>query len=197
MAKAYDRAYFDRWYRREGFGSRVQLERKADYAIGAAEYLLQRPVRSVLDVGCGEGQWQTVVRRIRPSAHYLGVDPSSYAVGRFGARRNLRRAGIGELDDVGLADTYDLIVCVDVLPYVTANDVRGGLGTIARHLGGVALIELFTAADSFEGDVDGYVARPLATYERWFDDAGLVRVGPNLFVTRAFTAGLSAFERGF
>jgi SAM-dependent methyltransferase len=152
-------------------------------------------VRSVLDIGCGEGTWQGVVRRLRPSARYLGVDPSDYAVDRFGSRRNLRKARLDQLGSLDLDPSYDLMVCIDVLPYVTAIEVRRGLDTMAEHLGGVALVEIFTAADDFEGDLEGYRARAAATYERWFDAAGLVRVGPNLFVTRGFDAELAAFER--
>lgn len=41
----YGREYFERWYRAEGFGSPARLDRKVAYALGAAEYLLERPVR--------------------------------------------------------------------------------------------------------------------------------------------------------
>jgi ubiquinone/menaquinone biosynthesis C-methylase UbiE len=63
----FDRQYFERWYRDEGFGSPARLRRKVDYALAATEYLLERPVRSVLDVGCGEGDWALELRRRRPN----------------------------------------------------------------------------------------------------------------------------------
>jgi hypothetical protein len=55
-AKLYDRAYFDRWYRdpRTRIHVRAAVERKVALAVATTEYLLQRPLRSVLDVGCGE-----------------------------------------------------------------------------------------------------------------------------------------------
>lgn len=196
VAKQYDRAYFDRWYRTEGFGSPARLERKVRYALGVAEYLLDGPVRSVLDVGCGEGAWQPAVRRLRPAASYLGVDPSSYAVARFGARRNLRLGELGELDDLELGGPYDLVVCVDVVPYVDDLDARRGLRSIGRLLGGVALIELFTDVDDFEGDRLAYRARSPRTYDRWFRAAGLERVGPNLFAAAGLAPSLSHYERG-
>jgi SAM-dependent methyltransferase len=196
MAKQYDRAYFDRWYRREGFGSKATLERKVRFAFAAAEYLLQRPVRSVLDVGCGEGQWQPKVRSLRPAARYVGVDPSRYAVDRYGRRRNLRLGGIGELSSMALGGPFDLIVCVDVLPYVTNIDARRGLRAVGALLDGVALIEAFTSADDFEGDLHGYRRRTPSTYRRWFSEAGLEHIGPNLFAGAGLLATLSSFEQG-
>ena len=61
--------------------------------------------------------------------------------------------------------------------------------------GGVALIEVFTSVDDFEGDLDGYHRRPPATYDRWFDEAGLARIGPHLYAARPLLRHLAAFER--
>lgn len=196
MGKRYDREYFDEWYRRRGFGSRADLDRKVRYAVSSAEYVLDRPVRSVLDVGCGEGAWQPALRAVRPAASYVGVDPSPYAIRRFGRRRHLVPGSLGELDDLRLGGPFDLVVCVDVVPYAPAVDVRAGLRSIASLLAGVALIELFTSADSFVGDRVEYRRRSPATYERWFGDAGLHRIGPNTFVSTELSASLPYFERG-
>ena len=65
----YDRAYFDKWYRspRHRVKSPGELRRQAAFVLAAAEYILGRPVRTVLDVGSGEGQWNPALRRLRPS----------------------------------------------------------------------------------------------------------------------------------
>jgi len=196
-ARRYDRSYYDHWYRDEGFGDRRRLEAKVGYALGAAEYLLERPVTSVLDVGCGEGPWRAEVRRRRRGARYVGVDPSEYAVARYGRARGLRQGGLGDLDrlDLDIDGRFDLIVCVDVIAYVPAPELKGGLRSIARLLGGVALIEVFTAADDFVGDRDHYHARPPATYRRWFAAAGLERVGPHLYAGEGLVPSLATFER--
>ncbi len=195
MAKRYDKAYFDHWYRHEGFGSRAELDRKVRYAVTSAEYLLQRPIRSVLDIGCGEGAWQTALKRLRPRASYVGVDPSPYVVDRYGARRNLVLGGIGDLEAILLPEVVDLVVCVDVIPYAPARDVQRGLASMVGRLGGVAFIELFTAVDDFDGDLDGYRRRSPSTYRRWFDAAGLERIGPNLYAGPKLVGRLSTFER--
>ena len=196
MRKQYDQAYFDRWYRREGFGSRADLDRKVSYALASTEYLLQRPVRSVLDVGCGEGRWKVSLDRQRPRVRYTGVDPSSYAVGRYGARRNLLLGGIGDLETVLGPARFDLVVCADVIPYAPASDVQRGLASMVRRLQGAAFIELFTSSDDFDGDLTGYRLRNPATYRRWFAGAGLERIGPNLFAGPQLLAELSSLERG-
>ena len=51
-----------------------------------------------------------------------------------------------------LKGPYDLIVCSDVLHYVSTDEMRRGLKTIAGLLGGVAFLELFTRDDETEGD---------------------------------------------
>ncbi len=194
----YDRAYFDHWYRVRGFGSPALLERRVAYALGAAEYLLGRPVRSVLDVGCGEGDWSAALRRRRPRVRYVGVDPSTYAVRRFGRRRGLLLGGVADLDELELGEPFDLVVCVSVLPFLDDDDVEHGLGAMARRLGagGVAFLEIYTGEDVVEGDLDGFVDRPAATYRRWLTAAGLERVGAHLYVGTEAAGELATLERG-
>ena len=98
-AKRYDRDYFDRWYRGEDAPKgEDELLRQVALAVSATESVLNRPLASVLDVGCGEGRWQPVLQRVRPGARYLGIDPSGYAVDRFGEERNLMAGSFRELE---------------------------------------------------------------------------------------------------
>ena len=53
--KIYDQKYFDRWYRGRTIGTRAEVERLVTLAVATAEYHLERPIHSVLDIGCGEG----------------------------------------------------------------------------------------------------------------------------------------------
>ena len=192
----FDHEYFDRWYRDEGFGSSTRLDRKVDYALGAAEYLLDRPVRRVLDVGCGEGAWQPALARRRRAISYLGIDPSRYAVERYGRKRNLRA---GRMDDLPTLlideDPFDLIVCVDVFGYVNDGEARRGLAAIGGHLAGVALLEIYVQGDDIVGDTDSFRWRRASTFQRWFTDAGLHRIGPHLYTVDAVADGLTRFER--
>src|SRR5687768_10367650 len=77
MSKQYDQAYFERWYRDpakkdHAVGSTARLARKVALAVATAEYHLERPIRTVLDIGCGEGAWRAPLLKLRPKASYLG-----------------------------------------------------------------------------------------------------------------------------
>ena len=110
MAKRYDRAYFDRWYREGGIGGARRLARKVALAVATAEYHLERPLRTVLDIGCGEGAWRAPLLKLRPQAKYLGFDSSEYAVSRFGPRRNLHPARFGDFAQLRPCPPVDLLV---------------------------------------------------------------------------------------
>ena len=195
--KQYDKAYFDRWYRAPG--TRVvtpaDQRRKAGLAVAAAEYLLGREVRSVLDVGCGEGAWHPVLKKLRPRARYTGVDPSEYAVRKFGKRRNIRLGSFGTLDEADLEGPYDLVVCVGVVNYLETRELRSGLQAIAALCAGLAFIEAFAKEDEIEGDTREWKWRPAREWRRHFAEAGLVPCGLHLYVPPALQWNTVSLER--
>ncbi len=192
--KRYDRAYFDAWYRSGSVASRAALRRKVAVAVSIAELVLDRPLRSVLDVGCGEGRWQPELFRLRPGAAYLGIDSSRYVVDRFGARRNIRLGFFGELRLHAFERPFDLVVCSDVLHYLERREIRRGLPALADLVGGVAFLEVFTGSDEAEGDLVGFKRRPAASYRRMFADAGLVAIGLQFYVHEELEPELDALE---
>ncbi len=195
--KRYDRDYFDKWYRdpRHRVTRPSDVERKVAMVVSMAEFLLGRPLKSVLDIGCGEGAWQPILHRLRPTTRYAGVDSSEYVVRRFGALRNIRMGTFGALDRVGLAASYDLVVCCDVLHYVPTADLRAGLATLGDLVGGLAYLEAYTQADDIDGDLGGFARRSARTYRRLFAEAGLQPVGLQCYVPEEGEARLTALER--
>ncbi|HEY2344278.1 MAG TPA: class I SAM-dependent methyltransferase [Xanthomonadaceae bacterium] len=196
MPKRYDRRYFDRWYREGGaaIGRAALLRRKAALAVAMAEYYLGRPLRSVLDVGCGEGTWRAPLLKLRPGLEYLGVDSSEYAVARYGARRNLRLARFAQLEQLRFGPPVDLLVCSDVLHYVGAGELRRGLSGFAELCGGLAWIEVFCRDDAIEGDRLGFVRRSAAYYRRVFADAGFAACGSNGYLAPSLARDAVALE---
>ncbi len=195
--KRYDAAYFDKWYRHptHRVKSPAELARQVSFVLHAAEWVLGRRVRTVLDVGCGEGNWYPALRALRPRVSYAGVDPSAYAVQRFGARRNLQQGGIEDLGTLDLAPQYDLVVCCGMLNYLSPAQLRRGIGEIVPRVGGVAYLELFTREDHFEGDTDWPAPRPATWYRQLMQRAGLVPVGMQCYVPEAERERVSSLER--
>jgi SAM-dependent methyltransferase len=193
----YDRAYFDRWYRAPA--SRVftptEVDRRVGFAVASAEYLIEQPLRSVLDVCCGEGDWQPRIARLRPRARYVGVDGSAYAVRRFGRRRNLRLGRFGELGRLGLRGPFDLIVCSGALYYIPEKELAPGLRAIAGLLGGAAFLEVFTGRDDLVGDTLPIQARSRSWWMRRMGDAGLHYAGLHFWVGESRVGDLLEFER--
>lgn len=197
MPKTYDRAYFDRWYRPPG-GDReaaAALKRKVALAVAMAEYWLGRPLRSVLDIGCGEGAWRAPLLKLRPGIDYRGLDSSEYAVERYGRSRNLRRVDFAALAELRFERTVDLLVCSDVLHYLDARTLRRGLSGFAELGHGVAWIELFCRGDGAEGDEVDWHARPAAFYRRAFAEAGLLAVGCHAYLLPPLHDQAVALER--
>jgi SAM-dependent methyltransferase len=196
MRKRYDREYFERWYRGpdQAVGSAAALRRNVHLAVAVTESVLARPLRSVLDVGCGEGRWQPVLHRLRPKASYLGIDSSEYAVERYGRRRNLRLGNFEEIDLHVFDRPFDLVVCSDVLHYLTPDQIRLGLPTLAEITGGAALLEVFTSADAIEGDDFQFFRRPPTWYRKTFREAGFRPLGLQMWVPGEVAGDLDAMD---
>jgi SAM-dependent methyltransferase len=194
--KTYDREYYRRWYRNPEtrIASREGVARKVALAVAAAEFMLARPIASVLDVGCGEGAWRLPLLKLRPKARYLGVESSEYVIAKYGRSRNIVYGEFGRLAALHLED-FDLIVCADVIQYVPDDDLRRGLRAIRSLAGGVAYIEAFAAEDSMEGDREGWIDRPARVISRFFKEAGLTHCGFYCWINERKLWNANRFEK--
>jgi SAM-dependent methyltransferase len=194
--KRYDRAYFDRWYRKGA--SRIEsptaLRRRVAAAVALAERLLERPIRSAFDVGCGEGRWRAELLRLRPRLRYLGIDPSPYVVARFGRRRGIVRGGFAELPELAPDGPFDLVICADVLHYLDDADLDRGLPALVRATAGAAWLEALCWEDDVEGDRAGLILRPARAYRRRFESLGLRHAGAHCWAAAEPAERLGALE---
>ncbi len=196
-AKRYDKAYFDRWYRdaKDRVATGADVLRKAQMVVGVAEVLLQRKVRNVLDIGCGEAPWRAALTTLRPAITYVGVDSSEYVVRRFGKSRGIRLGDFGALGNLKFRGRFDLIVCCDVLQYVNGADLRTGLNALVPLLRGVTYLEAYTVDDAIEGDRHAWHDRSPADYRTVFTRAGLTGVGMHCWVSEELRPMTTALER--
>jgi SAM-dependent methyltransferase len=194
MDKTYDQDYFDRWYRRGGIGDRARLSRKVALAVAAAEYHLERPIRTVLDVGAGEAAWRAPLLKLRPGVRYLGFDSSEYAVRRFGRRRNLHYARFGDFEHLRPCEPADLLVCSDVLHYLGTRELDRGLPGLAELCGGVAFLETFAREDRAVGDEHDFQQRAASFYRDRFEALGFAQIGSHLWLSPALRERATALE---
>lgn len=196
-SERYDRAYFDRWYRdpKTRVKSSAAIRRKAALALSVAEYYLERPVRTVLDVGCGEGNWFPALRSMRKGIRYTGIDSSRYAVERYGKSRNIRLGSFASLEKLRLAASYDLIICSDALFYLDLAELKLGLASLASRAGGVAFLELYTSRDSLTGDFPKKGLETASYYRSLLRSQGFLSVGSHCYLGPSMHGTAMEMER--
>lgn len=195
MKKRYDRAYYDRWYRSDNrIRSEAELQRKVVMAVSIAEFFLRRPIRSVLDVGCGEAPWFVHLRALRPRVSYTGIESSDYAIETFGRERNIRRGSVAELTALDTSRRYDLVVCADVLHYVNERDVRHGIRAMSRLSRGMVYLEVLTKEDEIIGDLHEFIRRPAQWYRDLCTRNGMTFVGPYSWLAPAMRPAMAELE---
>lgn len=194
--KQYDAQYFRRWYRDAGLADPARLRRKVALAVAQAEYYLERPIRSVLDIGCGEAAWRAPLLALRPKLSYLGFDSSAYAVQRYGRSRQIHPARFGDFAWLRPCAPVDLLICSDVLHYVPTREFNQGLPGLADMCAGVAFLETFAQEDAFEGDHDGFQPRPARWYRKRFASVGFAALGSHCWLSPQLAGEASALEHG-
>lgn len=195
--KRFDSEYFEKWYRHPDHrvGTVADLGRLVRFAITAAEYVLSRPVRSVLDVGAGEGRWQPILRKVRPNATYQGIDPSDYVVSRYGKRRNIVQGTLNDIPMLFPRHSFDLVVCCSVINYLPRNVMIDGIRKIAGCTAGLAYLEIFTSEDDVEGDTHGWYSEPRESYRRITRNAGLIPCGLHCYIPTENASTVVGLER--
>jgi SAM-dependent methyltransferase len=195
--KTYDHDYYERWYgdRATRIVSAGELQRRVAMVVALTEFVLDRPIRSVLDVGCGDARWLREIKRIRPSTELLGIESSDYVVKTYSGRFRIERGSFGELDQIAATAEYDLVICSDVLHYLSAAEIDRGLSALTDHLFGVAYLSVHTVEDEPVGDLEGWKRRTAAWYRTRFARAGLVACGMQCYVGPLMEDRLTALEK--
>lgn len=195
MPKHYDQAYFDRWYRATGRVKEPQaLMRKVRMAVAVAEFHLGRPIENVIDIGCGEGAWLAPLRALRPRVRYLGLDSSEYAIARYGRARNLRLLRFEQLAEQRFDETFDLLVCSDVMHYIPTPELLRGLSGFAEIGHGLAFMDLFAKGDAFVGDREDFQPRTAGWYRKTFAKNGWYACGSHCYLSRELLPRASQLE---
>ena len=133
--------YFRRYY----FDPATRVTTAAEMADRAAVMLAvlrqaQIPVRRVLDAGCGIGLLRRPLAKLQPRTRYTGLEASEYLCSRYGWTQ-------GSVVDFQARKPYDLVVCYDVLQYLTDAEASLALQNLATLSRGGLYFSALTRED--------------------------------------------------
>lgn len=192
--RSFEREFFDHYYHRPSTAviSGADVYRRARFVTAYLAHL-QVDVRSVLDAGCGTGLWQRALRRIDRSIDYTGVDPSEYLCRKYGWVR-------GSIVDFTSRRKFDLVVCQDVMQYLTTDEVERGLAVVARVCRGALYFDVPTRDDIDAelldmGKTDRRIRVRSAAWYRRRLGRHFVNAGGGVFVSPRANAVLLALEK--
>lgn len=138
---SFDRHYYQRFYfdPRTAVASRAEVLARARLITGCVQYL-GVPVGKILDAGCGIGQLRTPLLRAFKRARYLGLEYSEYLCHRYGWRQ-------GTIEGFRSRERFDLVICYDVLQYLSAPAARRAIANLARLCRGALYFGALTRED--------------------------------------------------
>lgn len=176
MFDRFDARYYQRFYgnARTRVTTREETTRRAA-VVAALLRQLELPVRRILDAGCGLGWLRDPLLDAFPNATYVGLEVSEHLCEELGWVR-------GSLTTYRPRGRFDLVVCQDVLQYLSDREAAKAMANLARLSRGALYFHALTREDwrrnadreATDRDVELRAARWYRSrLERHFDHAGL------------------------
>jgi SAM-dependent methyltransferase len=133
------------FYRRFYFDPRTQVTTRAETAarartVAALVEYLELPVRTILDAGCGLGWMRRPLLRAFPRAKYIGIEVSSHICERHGWTH-------ASLVSYRTRMRFDLVICYDVLQYLTDAEAARAIANLGRLCRGALFLHVPTRED--------------------------------------------------
>lgn len=142
--ETFDADYYGRFY--ESARTRVHGEAEIGRLCNAVTGFIDwwgHPLTTVIDVGAGVGLWRDWFRKHRPRVKVRSTEYSAYACRRYGhEQRDITRWHAKE--------TFDLVVCQGVLPYLDDDQAARAIDNLAAMTGAFLYLEAITKRDLAE-----------------------------------------------
>ena len=140
----FDRDYYRRFYfnPRTAVTSRAEMSARARLIASCVDYV-GLPVSRILDAGCGVGMLRTPLKRALRRADYVGLEYSAYLCQRYGWRQ-------GSIETFRCRERFDLVICYDVLQYLSMPAARRAIANLARLCRGALYFGALTLEDWLE-----------------------------------------------
>jgi SAM-dependent methyltransferase len=138
---AFDRDYYQRFYfnPRTAVTSKAEMGARARLIASCVDYI-GLPVGKILDAGCGIGLLRAPLQRALRRAQYVGLECSEYLCQRYGWRQ-------GSIENYRSRERFDLVICYDVLQYLSAPQARIAIANLARACRGALYFGALTTED--------------------------------------------------
>jgi trans-aconitate methyltransferase len=101
---------------------------------------LELPVTRILDAGCGLGWLRAPLLRAFPGAEYIGLEVSEHLCERHGWIHQ-------SVHEYRTRKRFDLIVCYDVMQYLSDSDAARAIANLARLSRGALYLHVPTTED--------------------------------------------------
>jgi 2-polyprenyl-3-methyl-5-hydroxy-6-metoxy-1,4-benzoquinol methylase len=137
----FDRDYYQRFYfnPRTAVTSRAEMRARAGLVAACVGYL-GLPVGKILDAGCGVGLLRAPLLRHFKRADYTGLEFSDYLCGRYGWHQ-------GSVESFRSRKRFDLVICYDVLQYLSEPQARRAIANLGRLCRGALYFGALTRED--------------------------------------------------
>jgi SAM-dependent methyltransferase len=138
---AFNAAYYRRFYLTAATRamSRAQTDTRGAL-IAALVKQLDIPVKRILDVGCGMGWYRRPLQKVFRDATYTGTEFSEYLCKAKGWTH-------GYIVDLKFKDKFDLVICADVIQYLSNRDAEQAIANLAKWCRGALYFHVPTKLD--------------------------------------------------
>ena len=189
--KKFDRSYFERYYGKQPIHTVNEI---AHLATAVHEMLAwwAAPVRSVLEVGAGRGDWSNWYRTLHPTVRVTSTDVSEHTCATFGHERR-------DIAQWAPKRPFDLVICTDVLQYLddrAATQALRNLTTATRTCLYFDALTSFDAKHTVErSKTDLNATLRTGDWYRQRLSRGFTQAGAGLWIRKGSTVVLHELER--
>jgi hypothetical protein len=187
----FDRSYFERYYGKQPIHTVNEI---AHLATAVHEMLAwwAAPVRSVLEVGAGRGDWGNWYRTLHPTVRVTSTDVSEHSCATFGHKRR-------DIAQWAPKRPFDLVICADVLQYLddrAATRALRNLTTATRTCLYFDALTSFDAKHTVErSKTDLNATLRTGDWYRQRLSRGFTQAGAGLWIRKGSTVVLHELER--
>ena len=140
-SQLFDAGYYRRFYTdpRTRVTTPEEISRRAALLAAVMRHL-ELPVRRILDAGCGLGLMRTGLLHAFPEARYVGLEVSEHLCKQRGWVQ-------GSIAKFKSRVPFDLVICNDVLQYLTEREAASALANLGRLCRGALYFHALTTED--------------------------------------------------